>query len=163
MTMPPAGGKQPLWTKPPSGYWYSHLGHAKQREAMRRGRELVAKEFDQQVRFGIKTYARKEPDVEKRKMGFRRKPVFLWVGQRVYFPRFFEEDWAEWERIDPVPEAVALRASIIGEIEAQSSALQQQLLLQEAQARMAPPAPAAQPAQPQGEGPWTSAPTPTTP
>lgn len=143
--------QQPLWTPPPRFYWYNHLPHVEQAKASKMAQERVAEEFVHKVQVGVDILTRREPDAEKRKGGYRRKPVELWVGQRVYFPRMFEKDWADWERIDTEDVAVELRAAILQQVEMQAADLERQLLLDEAQARAGPPAPTAPALGPMGD------------
>lgn len=143
----------PLWTPPPRFYWYNHLPHVEQAKVSKAAQQRVADEFVHKVEVGVDILTRREPDPEKRKGGYRRKPVELWVGQRVYFPRMFEKDWADWVRIDPDQDAIELRAAIMQQVEMQSADLERQLLLDQAQARVGPPqptAPAPMPSGPEG-------------
>lgn len=136
----PFSGAAPEYTPaPPDGYWYGHSSHKNQAQASKDGRTRVAKEFEAQVLKGVETYTQPETDPEKLREAFKRKPVALWVGQRVYFPRMFEAAWTKWERVDPSPEARRLRDAIMAEVSAQADALERQLLLQEAQSRAPQP------------------------
>lgn len=147
---------QSPYSPPPRFYWYTQTSHVGQRSASKDGNQRVNDEFVHKVDVGVRALTRREPDPEKRKAAYRRKPVELWVGQRVYFPHnppsaCFEHDWADWERIDPDEDAVLLRAAIMQQVEMQSADLERQLLLDEAQARAGPPEPPAPP--PEASGP----------
>jgi hypothetical protein len=149
---------------PPPGYWYLHLNSADQAKASKAARTRVAHEFADQVQKGVEVLTRQETDTEKIVEGLRKKPVQLWVGQRVYFPRMFEKRWAQWERLDDTPEGRRLRDAIIGQIQEEADALERQLLLQEAQQRVAPPVMATAPAATQGApGGNPNEPAPSTP
>jgi hypothetical protein len=153
-------------TRPPFGYWYTHLNPAGQKKAWSHGAKEAGLNFAQQVAFGVKILTKREEDPKKRAELYDRKPINLWVGQRIYFPPMFEDAIRDWERVDDSPEAIAKRANVIAQVEQQASALEQQLALQEAQERAAalnpmPPSgnmdvtetPPAAPLGPEGEAP----------
>lgn len=132
----------PFTPAPPDGYWYLHTNHATQGKLTRAAYKRVSDEFTRAVELGVELLAKKETDPEKLRMGYWNKPITLWVGQRVYFPQRFEKSWADWERVDPSPEARRLRDATMAEVSAQAEALQRQLALQEAQSRAPAPLPA---------------------
>lgn len=148
---------------PRRGYWYLHLNSADQAKKSKAARSRVAEEFAAKVQKGVEVITRPETDPAKLREGYRKKPVQLWVGQRVYFPRMFEAAWARWERVDDTPEGRRLRDAIIGQIQEEADALERQLLLQEAQQRAAPPVMDTSPAATQGDTGGQNEPTPTGP
>lgn len=150
----------PFSPAPTSGYWYLQLNPVGQAKAFKDGNKRVAEEFTMQVQKGVEAITKAETDPEKLRMGYRNKPVSLWVGQRVYFPRMFEAAWDKWTRVDPSPEARRLRDATLAEVSAQAEALQRQIALQEAQARAPAPPPVMASGGPEAVGPGAGPPPP---